>query len=196
MKVVLATANPDKVKEILSIVDGLDLDLDLVPRPPGIPDVVEDAPDLIGNARLKAVAICEATGMPALADDTGLEVDALEGAPGVHSARFAGEHASYADNRQKLMAELEGVYPALRTARFRTVALCRFPDGTELHSEGTCEGIIGAEPRGTGGFGYDPLFVPVEADGRTLAELSDDEKHSISGRGKAFRAMAKMLAER
>lgn len=194
MRLVLATANPDKVTEIGAILgDGVEL----VARPASVPDVVEDADTLEGNARLKAVAIVEATGEPAVADDTGLEVDALGGAPGVYSARFAGEEATYADNVAKMLESLAD-HPdhADRRARFRTVALCRFPDGTEVVAEGTVEGWIATEARGAAGFGYDPLFVPDDGDGRTFAEMTPAEKHAVSHRGRAFRALRDALAAR
>jgi XTP/dITP diphosphohydrolase len=166
--------------------------IDLLPRPAELPDVVEDADTLVGNARLKAIAVCDATGLPALADDTGLEVDALHGAPGVRTARFAGEHATDADNRQKMLAELDG---KSRSCRFRTIALLRFPDGREIVAEGVCEGMIAENEIGDRGFGYDPLFIAREGDGRTFAQMSVDEKHALSHRGKAFRALSVMLAE-
>jgi XTP/dITP diphosphohydrolase len=187
---VLASANPDKVAEIAAI---LGPSVELRPRPPDLPDVVEHGDTLEANARLKAQAVCEATGEPAVADDTGLEVDALGGAPGVRTARFAGDGATYADNVAKLVAELGGVPAGSRGARFRTVALARFPDGTEVVAEGTVDGTIATEPRGDQGFGYDPVFVPAEGDGRTFAEMSGDEKHTISHRGRAFRALAERL---
>ena len=191
LRLVCASANPDKVAEIAAVLDGL---VDLEPRPAGLADVVEDAPDLEGNARLKAVAVRAAVGRAAVADDTGLEVDALDGAPGVHSARYAGEHAQYADNVAKLLAELDGVPPARRGARFRTVALVSWPDGTELSVEGEVNGHIAESVRGERGFGYDPVFVPAEGDGRTFAEMSAAEKHELSHRGRAFRALARALA--
>ncbi|MFM7080829.1 MAG: non-canonical purine NTP pyrophosphatase, partial [Actinomycetota bacterium] len=117
MQLVCASANPDKVAEIQDLLRGV---VELLPRPASVGDIVEDADTLLGNARLKARAICSATGLPAVADDTGLEVDALNGAPGVHTARFAGEHATYADNRRKMLQSLSGVAPGARTARFRT----------------------------------------------------------------------------
>jgi XTP/dITP diphosphohydrolase len=190
---VLATANPDKAAEIAAI---LGPSVELVPRPADVPDVVEDADTLERNARLKAVAIVEATGMPAVADDTGLEVDELQGQPGVRSARFAGEDATYADNVAKLLASLEGVYPADRTARFRTVALARWPDGEEVVAEGVVDGLIAAEAEGESGFGYDPVFVPNEGDGRTFAQMTADEKHALSHRGRAFRSLAKAIGRR
>jgi XTP/dITP diphosphohydrolase len=134
-----------------------------------------------------------------VADDTGLEVDALDGAPGVWSARFAGEQASYADNVAKLLAELERVgaaSPQQRRARFRTVALVRWPDGSELVVDGAVEGHIGLEARGDGGFGYDPVFVPDDSGGRTFAEMAPTEKHAVSHRGRAFRALAAALRAR
>ena len=158
VRLVCASANPDKVTEMTAALDGI---VELEPRPPELAEVVEDAPDLEGNARLKAVAVCDAAGRPAIADDTGLEVDALDGAPGVTSARYAGEGASYADNVTKLLSELEGVEHAERGARFRTVALVRWPDGSELAAEGEVVGRIAEAARGENGFGYDSVFVPV-----------------------------------
>jgi XTP/dITP diphosphohydrolase len=190
VRCVLATANPDKAREIAAILDGAGLDLDLVPRPADIPDVDETGHTLEDNARLKAVAISNATGEAAIADDTGLEVDALGGAPGVRSARFAGEEATYADNVDKLIGMLRQVPADSRTARFATVALARFPDGREVAAIGTVEGTIAEVPRGREGFGYDPVFVPAEGDGRTFAEMSADEKNRLSHRGRAFRTLA------
>lgn len=194
MEVVCASANPDKVAEIAEIL--ADCGVRLLPRPDSVPDVVEDADTLVGNARLKAVAIAEATGLPAVADDTGLEVDALDGAPGVRSARYAGERATYEDNVELLLSELAArgaLDPEDRTARFRTVVLLRWPDGRELVVEGVCEGRITEERRGEAGFGYDPVFAPDEADGRTFAQLPSQEKHAISHRGRALRALAKVI---
>jgi XTP/dITP diphosphohydrolase len=216
LPLVLATQNADKAREIVEIfvaladaplvaysIDGIAF---LVDVPDGIaasvaalptlsdaPDVEETGDTLEENARIKARALADALGLLAVADDTGLEVDALHGAPGVYSARYAGEHASYADNVVKLLRELEGVYPSLRTARFTTVAIARGPDGREVVARGEVEGIIAALPRGAGGFGYDPVFVPVEGDGRSLAELTPEEKHAVSHRGRAFRALAGLL---
>ena len=194
MQLVCASANPDKVTEIRSVLGGLGIEL--LPRPDDVPDVVEDGLTLEDNARLKAVAICDATGQAAIADDTGLEVDALEGAPGVYSARYAGPGATYRDNVTKLLRELEGVYPALRTARFATVALARWPDGRELVARGEVEGVIAATPAGDNGFGYDPVFVPTEGDGRTFAQMAAAEKHALSHRGRAFAALVVALTSR
>ena len=190
MRLVLATANPDKAAEITAVFVGHEL----VPRPPGVPDVDETEPTLEGNALLKARALARATGEAAVADDTGLEVDALHGAPGVFSARFAGEHASYDDNVSRLLRELDGVPAPRRTARFRTVAAVAWPDGRSVVVEGTVDGVIATVRRGDNGFGYDPVFVPHEGDGRSFGEMSADEKHPISHRGRAFRALADELA--
>jgi XTP/dITP diphosphohydrolase len=190
LALVCASANPDKVAEIAALLGDA---VELLPRPPGVPDVVEDAPTLEGNARLKAAAIAAASGQPAVADDTGLEVDALDGAPGVMTARFAGETATYADNVAKLLADLDGVPRERRTARFRAVALVRWPDGREVAAEGVCPGRIALAARGERGFGYDPVFVPDEGDGRTFAEMSEEEKHALSHRGRSIRALLARL---
>jgi XTP/dITP diphosphohydrolase len=197
--VVLASANPDKVREIQSVLSTA-LDVTLLPRPESVPDVVEDGETLLDNARLKARALVAATGEAAVADDTGLEVEALGGAPGVYSARYAGDDATYADNVAKLLRELDQVTSSGgRKARFRTVALAAFADGSELWAEGTVDGSISASPRGANGFGYDPVFV-VDAseggDGRTFAEMSGVEKDAVSHRGRAFRALVTLLAAR
>jgi XTP/dITP diphosphohydrolase len=188
-QLVCASANPDKVAEIEFILRDV---VDLVPRPPDVPDVVEDADTLEGNARLKAVAICDATGLPAVADDTGLEVIALDGAPGVYSARWAGDDCSYADNRNKLLRELSGHTD--RRALFRTCVLVRWPDGRELSVDGSCPGTISHSERGERGFGYDAVFVPDEGDGRSFAEMTEAEKHAISHRGRAFRHLLAALS--
>jgi XTP/dITP diphosphohydrolase len=194
VRLVLASANPDKAAEIRAILTAAVPGLELLPRPADVPDVVEDADTLEGNARLKAVALCEATGEAAVADDTGLAVDALGGAPGVWSARYAGPGATYDDNVRRLLRELDGVPADERTARFETVALVRFPDGREVAVLGAVDGRITTERRGTNGFGYDPVFVPDDGDGRTLAEMTAAEKDAISHRGRAFRALAGRLA--
>lgn len=185
---VCASANPDKVAEIAQLLDGV---VELLPRPADVADVVEDADTLIGNARLKASAIVEATDLPAVADDTGLEVVALGGAPGVHTARYAGEGSSYAENRSKMLTELDGVDD--RRAAFKTVALVRWPDGRELAVEGVCEGEITHFERGDGGFGYDAIFVPQEGGGATFSEMDAPAKNAISHRGRAFRALLDAL---
>ena len=190
IELVCASANPDKVVEMAEVLSGAAV---LLPRPAGLGDVAEDADDLMGNAMLKAVAVCEFAGEAALADDTGLEVDALGGEPGVRSARYAGPDASYAQNVARLLAELRDVPPSQRTARFRTVAVVQYPDGTGLTAEGVVDGAITTEPRGTGGFGYDPVFVPAEGDGRTFSEMGAAAKHAISHRGRALRALLELL---
>lgn len=190
LRVACASANPHKVAEIIELMGGV---VDLVPRPKNLADVVEDADTLLGNARLKAVAVCAAAQLPALADDTGLEVDALDGAPGVMTARFAGEGATDAQNRQKMLVELNGKDAAQRFARFRTVALLRFVDGREIVAHGVCEGSIAPFEIGDRGFGYDALFIPLGGDGRTFAQMTIEEKHELSHRGRAFRALAQML---
>ena len=191
VRLVCASANPHKVDEIAAVLGDA---VELLPRPARVPDVAEDADTFEGNARLKAIALCEATGVAAVADDTGLEVDALDGAPGVRSARFAGERASDAENVARLLGALGDVTDDERTARFRTVALVHWPDGRETIAEGTVEGYISRAPRGAGGFGYDPVFVPVDGDGRSFAEMSAPEKNAISHRGRAFRALAARLS--
>ena len=188
---VCASANPDKVAEIQALLVGI---VGLLPRPAAIPDVVEDADTLVGNARLKAAAIVDATGLPAIADDTGLEVDALGGEPGVYTARYAGEGCSYADNRDKMLRELSGVED--RTAAFKTVALALWPDGTEVAVEGVCAGRITTEERGAAGFGYDAIFAPDEGDGMTFSEMEAAAKHAISQRGRAFRELLAELSRR
>ena len=190
IELVCASANPDKVAEMAEVLAGHAV---LLPRPAGLGEVVEDADDLLGNAMLKAVAVCEFAGAAALADDTGLEVDALGGEPGVRSARYAGPDASYAQNVARLLAELRDVPPSQRTARFRTVAVVQCPDGTGLTAEGVVDGVITTEPRGTGGFGYDSVFVPAEGDGRTFSEMGPAAKHAISHRGRALRALLELL---
>mgnify|MGYP001394445841 FL=1 len=190
MQLVSATANPDKFIEIAEI---LPAQIELLPRPTDIPDVVEDADDLAGNARLKASAIKEATGLAAIADDTGLEVDALQGAPGVHSARFAGDSATYEENVTKLLEKLEAVAIENRTARFRTVALIVWPDGNETIAHGVVEGRITEKPIGELGFGYDAVFCPNEGRGKTFGQMENSEKNLISHRGRALRSLSEKL---
>ncbi len=187
LRVVCASANPHKVAEIFGLMNGV---VDLVARPSDVADVEENSGTLVGNARLKAVAICAATGLSALADDTGLEVDALGGAPGVRTARFAGDNATDADNRAKMLRVLAG---KPRGARFRTVALLRFVDGREIIAEGVCEGSIAESEIGHRGFGYDSLFIALDGDGRTFAQMTVEEKHALSHRGRAFRELARLL---
>lgn len=189
-ELVCATANPGKVAEIAGLLpDGWVL----LPRPQSVGEIVEDAGTLVGNARLKAGAILAVTGKAAVADDTGLEVAALGGAPGVDTAIYAGEGCTDADNRRKLLGALSGV--AERDARFVTVVLVAWPDGRETIVEGVCNGRIAAAERGDRGFGFDPLFIPDDGDGRTFAEMTAEEKNMVSHRGRAFRALAAALTE-
>jgi XTP/dITP diphosphohydrolase len=154
--------------------------------------VDEPHEDYLANALEKGRAVAAALGVPALADDSGIEVDALGGAPGPRSARYAGPGASDAENRRRLLSALKGIPASGRTARFRCVAAVVWPDGRELHAEGICEGLVLRAERGSGGFGYDPLFVPEGWD-RTMAELAPAEKHRISHRGRALRALRELL---
>ncbi len=152
------------------------------------PEVIEDRPTLEGNALLKAETAAAATGWPAVADDTGLEVDALGGAPGVYTARFAGPGATYRSNMEALLDALRGV--GERSARFRTAVAVVFPDGGAVTAQGELRGVIAGAPRGAGGFGYDPVF---EVDGRTLAEMGEEEKNRISHRARAVAALGRAL---
>ena len=189
MRLVMASGNAHKAAEIRQILSAHMIEQ----RPSWVGEVDENAETLAGNARLKARAICEATGTAAVADDTGLEVDALGGLPGVRSARFAGDSATDEENLRKLLKSLEAVPSDERGARFRTVAIVAFPDGKELVTEGVANGMIAEVPRGNGGFGYDSLFVPDEGTGLSFAEMSETEKNLISHRGKAFRSLAQLL---
>ena len=203
-RLIVASANPDKVAEINRVLAALVPDLVLVARPISVPDVVEDADTLLGNARLKAQALCTATGVASVADDTGLFVDALGGEPGVFSARYAGDDATYADNCTKLLRELMVVSAHTRSARsavFRTIAIVVWPDGMERWAEGMISGSIATEPRGVNGFGYDPLFVPNSlavvdesaANELTFAQLGSSVKNQMSHRARAFAALAPAL---
>ena len=192
MQIVLATRNPGKVAELRALLADLPVELVSAADVEGAPEVEEDAPSLEGNARKKAEALHRHTGLPALADDTGLEVDALGGAPGVHSARFAGPDAADAANRAKLLNDLSGA--ANRSARFRTVLA--FAEGDEMQFfEGVCEGTITEVERGVGGFGYDALFQP-DGKTRTFAEMPAEAKNQISHRGRALQQFATFLDDR
>ena len=186
---VCATANEGKVREMAALLEGL---IVLEPRPDSVPEIAEVAGTLEGNARLKAHAIAAATGMPALSDDTGLFVDALGGEPGVDTAYFAGPHATAAENRALLLERMRGM--SRRTARFRTVVVVAWPDGGDVIVEGVCEGAIADSERGGRGFGYDPVFIPADGDGRTFAEMGEAEKNSMSHRGRALAALAELAA--
>jgi XTP/dITP diphosphohydrolase len=199
-----ASANPDKVREIEELFrEHLDDRVALLPRPASVPDVDENADTLLGNARLKAQAIVDATGSPAVADDTGLFVDALPGELGVRTARYASdrpEHATdpYGANRKKLLESLEAqgcLAPESRRARFVTVAVVLWPDGREIAIEGECRGTIALAERGEHGFGFDPLFMPEDFPDQTFAELGDEVKNRISHRARAFQELARKLRE-
>ena len=192
-RIAIASRNAHKLREIGRIcadwpVEWLTVENHEAPWP----DVEETGSTYLENARLKARAGAAALGEPALADDSGIEVDALGGRPGPRSARFAGEDATDEQNLGALIRALKGVPAAGRTARYRCVGVLAFPDGREVRAEGICEGILVSEPLGTRGFGYDPIFVPGGGE-RTMAELTDGEKDRISHRGRAFRALREAL---
>jgi XTP/dITP diphosphohydrolase len=193
-RLVLATGNLHKVEEIAPLLAGTGVEPVAVGRLVGDWDVEETGGTLEENALLKARTAVRATGLPAVADDTGLFVAALDGAPGVRSSRYAGPGCTYADNRRKLLAALADVEDGERRARFRSVAVLACPDGSHRAFEGVLEGSIGRLERGTGGFGYDPVFVLPE--GGTLAELSLEAKNRVSHRGAAFVALAEWLRAR
>lgn len=191
---VVATRNLGKLREIQRMLQDLPLEVRSLLEYPDIGPVAEDAPTYEGNAVRKAVAVAQATGEVALADDSGLEVDALGGWPGVHSARFLGEEATDADRNAEVLRRLEGVPLERRTARYRAVIAVALPDGRVETFEGRCEGLIALKPRGSGGFGYDPIFYLPEL-GCTVAELRPEEKDRLSHRGKAL-AQARAFLER
>ena len=192
-RIAIASRNAHKLREIGRICADWPVEWLTVENHEGPwPDVEETGSTYLENARLKARAVAAALGEPALADDSGIEVDALGGRPGPRSARFAGEDATDEQNLDALIQAVKGVPSGGRTARYRCVGVLAFPDGRELHAEGVCEGILVAKPKGAGGFGYDPIFVPGGGD-RTMAELSDQEKDRISHRGRAFRTLREGL---
>ena len=189
---VVATFNRDKAAELHALLALPDVELVTLADWPGAVAPAETGDTLRANARIKALAAVALTGLPAIADDTGLEVDALNGAPGVHAARYAGPKATYAENVAKLLRELAGVPPERRTARFRTVCYAAWPDGMEMSADGVLAGTITEAPRGANGFGYDPVFVP-KGETRSYAELTDEEKNAISHRARAVRVLRKIL---
>jgi XTP/dITP diphosphohydrolase len=188
---VLATANAHKAEEIRRVVEPYGIEL--LPRPLDVADVDETEETLEGNALLKARALTDATGLAAIADDTGLFIDALAGRPGVYSARYAGENATFADNVSKALTELEGIDDARRSARFRSVIAVTYPDGTSWWVDGVLDGMILHSPIGENGFGYDVIFAPADFGGTSLAQLSPDEKSAISHRGQALRSFAEKV---
>ena len=182
-RLVVASKNPDKLEEIESVLAHSGLAGEIV-KGLDWPDIPETGETLEENALLKARAVVEATGLPVVADDTGLEVTALSGAPGVHTSRFAGPQATYQENVARMLELLNGIEQ--RSARFRTVVALVFPDGVEVLAEGSLDGLITEEPRGEAGFGYDPIF---EVEGQTLAEMSMEDKNELSHRARALRAL-------
>ncbi len=192
-QLVIASTNKGKIAEIRAAFQGLPLEIHSLAEFGSISEVEETGKTFAENAVLKATYYARHTGMACLADDSGLEVDALEGAPGVYSARFAGDTATDEENNRKLLAALQGVPAEQRSARFRCVLAFLDVDGTILTADGTCEGRILEEPRGAGGFGYDPLFYISEL-GATLSEVSMAEKNAVSHRGQAVKVMAEKLA--
>lgn len=196
-KLLVATYNPGKVREYEELLAGLPIPLEITfPPQEGLDLQVEESGETFEeNARIKACAFAQASGLLTLADDSGLEVDALGGAPGVRSARYSGPGASDADRYRKLLGELAGVPEEERAARFRCVIALARADGRVRTGEGICEGVIGWEPRGEHGFGYDPVFVVEGFGGRTMAELPPDLKNEISHRGRAARAIRPALVE-
>ncbi len=186
-RLVIASKNPDKVSEIEEVLNEVELAGEIV-RDLDWEDVEETGSTLEENALLKARSVMESTGLPALGDDTGLEVEALGGRPGVYTARYAGEDATYVDNYTKLLAELES--STMRAARFRTVVALAFPDGSDVVASGQVDGIITHVARGSSGFGYDPVF---EVDGQTFGEMGPEAKNRLSHRARALRELFAML---
>ncbi len=195
IKLLVATNNPGKIREYLEMLADLPLSITFPALEEMHLHVVESGRTFDENARIKALAFAQASGLLTLADDSGLEVDALGGAPGVHSARYAGPDATDIDRNQKLLAELADIAPEQRSARFRCVVALAQPDGTVHIAEGTCEGEIGLSPRGAHGFGYDPVFIVQGQGGLTMAELQPEVKNQISHRGRALRAARPILHE-
>jgi len=192
MDLVLATHNIDKAKEIRAFLEGLGYRILTLDAFPSVPEVVEDGGSYEANALKKAKTVAQHTGKMALADDTGLEVDALQGQPGLYSARFAGEGVTYAANRQKLLSLMKDVPLHQRTARFRCVMVLAMPGGQTRTVEGVVEGSIAQEEHGEGGFGYDPVFY-LPALGKTLAQLTFEEKNRVSHRAKALEKIREIL---
>jgi XTP/dITP diphosphohydrolase len=194
VQLVVATRNRKKIEEIKRILQGVPVELFTLADFPGCPEVVEDAGSFRGNAMKKASAVAHFTKKPALSDDSGLEVYALNGAPGVLSARYAGEEADDRRNLAKLLSEMQGVEEGRRGARFVCYLALAFPDGRGKTFKGSAEGRIGRKPRGSHGFGYDPVFYP-EGHERTFAEMTSDEKNALSHRGKALGKFKEYMAK-
>jgi len=187
MDILISSNNKDKIKEIKKVFNNKDVNLLTLDKFPDAPEVIEDGNTLFDNAYKKAKLLFDFTGIPTIADDTGLEVDALNGAPGVYSARYAGENVTYDDNVNKLIEEMKNIVDGNRTARFKTVAVY-YSREINFYEEGACEGIILRERKGTGGFGYDPIFY-VEELNKSFAEMKSKEKNKISHRGIAFQKL-------
>ena len=194
-RIALATRNEHKLIEITRICADWPVQWVTIRDPNRFPDVEETGETYLDNAALKTRAVADALGIPAIADDSGIEVDALGGRPGPRSARFAGPDATDARNLAELIRSVRGIPAAGLTARYRCVAAFAEPGDEVISAEGLCEGTITTRPRGAGGFGYDPIFLPVGWD-RTMAELAPDEKDRISHRGRAFRALRALLLDR
>jgi len=192
LEIVLATRNKNKVKEIKKILNGINASLLSLDDFPGCPEVVEDGETLEANAKKKALVVSQYTKKLSLAEDTGLEVEALGGAPGIHSARFAGDNCTYEDNNKKLLKVMEKLSLGERRAKFRCVAALAKPDGEVVTCEGVCEGIIDFEMKGESGFGYDPLFLLPEY-GKTFAEIGEEMKNKISHRARALAKIKKII---
>jgi len=194
MKLVIATHNKDKAQEVSAILNGLGFQIVTLDEFPDVGAIEEDQDTLEGNALKKAREVFRQTGLPSVADDTGLEVRYLNDAPGVYSSRYAGPGATYADNRKKLLDRMKGVPPRRRAAQFRSVVALVAPGSFERTAEGTCTGTITESPRGTGGFGYDPIFLP-HGHSKTFGELAPDVKNKMSHRARALEALRPALQE-
>jgi len=192
LEIVLATRNQDKIREIEKLLNGINARLLSLDDFPGCPGVVEDGETLEANAKKKALVVSQYTKKHSLAEDTGLEVEALGGAPGIHSARFAGDNSTYEDNNRKLLRLMERFSLGERRAKFRCVAALAKPDGEVVTCEGVCEGVIAFEMKGESGFGYDPLFLLPEYD-KTFAELGEDIKNRISHRAQALTKIKEII---
>lgn len=194
MKLVVATNNQGKVRELKNMLEPLGFE-PVSLKDEGLKiEAVEDGETFAENARIKAEAVYDVVHCPVIADDSGLEIDFLDGAPGIYSARYAGENATDKERMEKVLSELEGTDESLRTARFVCALYCILDDETQYSVLGTCDGVIGTEPIGENGFGYDPIFVI--SDGRTMAQLDESEKNEISHRANALRKLAQVLKER
>jgi XTP/dITP diphosphohydrolase len=192
MEIVLATRNKNKIAEMSALFSNLPVKLLTLDQFPDVGEVVEDGRDCEENALKKAIEVSKGSEKPAISDDSALEIDALDGAPGVYSARYAGENVTYADNRAKVLSLMKGVPAEKRTARFRTVLALAIPGKEPILAEGVTEGTIGTEEMGEEGFGYDPIFH-LKGDGRSYSQMTGEEKNRVSHRGKAAEQMKRIL---